>query len=729
MQFRIDLGSRVIGLIAIFFCVTVQMKADTLPPTVPTLLSARAASCGQVDLTWTASTDEIGGSGLKGYTISRDFGGSTTIGASRTSFSDTNYIPSGSTLTYSVSAIDNAGNKSAASNPIAVTTPSCTMGSGEAVIDDAYMEPLGRNMAVYGSRTAVIYIKQNPVNLTWDTWINVSDSGQQSHFLLHSSPGYYQIETDYVLTSATDLWTLSFDSNNSGHLQVNQYKLNGSPATSASLVSTKALGGSNSHGKSLIRLQSGGLMAAWNDESWTFYSSQNLSAGFAYRSPSGVWSVKPVTIQNSTGGTATLTQMILAQHPADNSIWAFFKRDSFHELGALHFTEMAGSNDFTVDWTKPQYITQTADGNNSPETEFPYLAASPDSTRSAILLAYQGYQDQVIYTDPLYGSMNSIFLKQSNPVIAQIAADASKSFIAVPNAMERDSQFGLSVLTDGTIWLGYQSINPQTLTWNQVYGAKYQNGSWSAPVLAGFNYRSYNQASGARDPGLLMYRTDQPVLAFMTPDLKVHSVPLSGSAPPPPTDTIAPTTSVVSPLDGSTVSGSVPVNASASDNVGVTRVDLLVDGAVKGSKNAAPYSFSWDSTTVANGSHTLKTMAYDAAGNVGTSPSIATNVSNGGGGGGSGDATPPSVTIAAPTNGSTVTHNASVAISANATDNDGVNRVEFYVNNTLMGTSSTAPYTYQWKVPGKKSAAYTIKAVAYDAAGNNSSATSNVTAQ
>src|SRR5437879_7165666 len=71
------------------------------------------------------------------------------------------------------------------------------MPAGEEVIDTVYIEPLGQSMATYGTRRAVIYQKQNPLNSTWDTWLYVSDSdtGLTSHFLLHTQPAYYQTET------------------------------------------------------------------------------------------------------------------------------------------------------------------------------------------------------------------------------------------------------------------------------------------------------------------------------------------------------------------------------------------------------------------------------------------------------------------------------------------------------------------------------------------------------
>jgi poly(hydroxyalkanoate) depolymerase family esterase len=100
-------------------------------------------------------------------------------------------------------------------------------------------------------------------------------------------------------------------------------------------------------------------------------------------------------------------------------------------------------------------------------------------------------------------------------------------------------------------------------------------------------------------------------------------------------DTTAPMVSVTSPASGATVSGAIAVTANASDNVGVTRVDVLVDGVVKGSDTTAPYSVTIDTTTLTNGSHAISARAFDAANNAGTSATVTVTVQNSGGGGGS----------------------------------------------------------------------------------------------
>jgi len=96
-------------------------------------------------------------------------------------------------------------------------------------------------------------------------------------------------------------------------------------------------------------------------------------------------------------------------------------------------------------------------------------------------------------------------------------------------------------------------------------------------------------------------------------------------------DTTAPTVNVTAPANGATVSGAVTLTASASDAVGVSRVEFFVDGALVGTDTSSPYSYAWGSTAVANGSHSLMARAYDAAGNVGTDNDTSVTVSNSGG--------------------------------------------------------------------------------------------------
>src|SRR5206468_546717 len=106
-----------------------------------------------------------------------------------------------------------------------------------------------------------------------------------------------------------------------------------------------------------------------------------------------------------------------------------------------------------------------------------------------------------------------------------------------------------------------------------------------------------------------------------------------------------------------TVSGTVSVTASATDNVGVVGVQFKLDGASLGAEDlVAPYTASWNTTAAANGNHTLTAIARDAAGNTATSAPVTVSVSN--------DLTAPTVSITAPTANQTVSGTVSVTAAA-----------------------------------------------------------------
>jgi hypothetical protein len=96
-------------------------------------------------------------------------------------------------------------------------------------------------------------------------------------------------------------------------------------------------------------------------------------------------------------------------------------------------------------------------------------------------------------------------------------------------------------------------------------------------------------------------------------------------------DTTAPTTQVTSPTNGSQVSGTVNVTATASDpdDPTVARMEIYIDNVMKASNtNSNSITYSWNTTTYSNGNHTIYSKAYDAAGNVGTSATINVTVNN-----------------------------------------------------------------------------------------------------
>jgi hypothetical protein len=87
-----------------------------------------------------------------------------------------------------------------------------------------------------------------------------------------------------------------------------------------------------------------------------------------------------------------------------------------------------------------------------------------------------------------------------------------------------------------------------------------------------------------------------------------------------------------------------------------------------------------------------------------------------GDGGGGGDTTAPTTSLTAPVGGATLSGIATV--SANASDNVGVTKVDFYAGSTLIGSDTTSPYSISWDTTTVASSTYTLTSKAYDAAGN-----------
>jgi fibronectin type 3 domain-containing protein len=144
------------------------------------------------------------------------------------------------------------------------------------------------------------------------------------------------------------------------------------------------------------------------------------------------------------------------------------------------------------------------------------------------------------------------------------------------------------------------------------------------------------------------------------------------NAPVAPPDTIPPTAAITSPTDGSTVPPTVTVTANASDNVGVSGVQFLLDGLPLGIEDtSSPYSVSWDTRASSNTTHRLSARVRDAAGNTAVSTEVAVTVSN-----------PPKLIITTPAPGSTVS-GSTVSVAYTTTgDLTGVDHVHFRLDSS-----------------------------------------------
>jgi hypothetical protein len=177
-------------------------------------------------------------------------------------------------------------------------------------------------------------------------------------------------------------------------------------------------------------------------------------------------------------------------------------------------------------------------------------------------------------------------------------------------------------------------------SWSSYLGGDEASGKTVNPMFVSGSNWSLQSSSQLIDAGVILgsaYASD--FLGVSRPqgsgwDIGVYEY--GGSQPAP--DTIPPTVSISTPLNGATVSGSsVSLGATASDNIGVIGVQFKLDGVNLGSElTTAPYSGSWNTLSVSNGTHTLTATARDLSGNSTISSNVTITVSN---------------TITTPTNG------------------------------------------------------------------------------
>jgi beta propeller repeat protein len=167
-----------------------------------------------------------------------------------------------------------------------------------------------------------------------------------------------------------------------------------------------------------------------------------------------------------------------------------------------------------------------------------------------------------------------------------------------------------------------------------------------------------------------------------------------------------PTVALTSPAQGATLTGTVNVAATASDNVAVSRVDFLLDDAVVSSDTTEPYQWQWNTIGTPDGAHVVKAKAYD------TSNNWAQDLKNV-----SVDNAPPSAAITSPAASSWVSGTVNVNVSA--VDAVAVNRVEFRVGGVLRFTDYAAPFSWAWNTLAESNGAHVLRATAYDGAGHS----------
>ncbi len=259
---------------------------------------------------------------------------------------------------------------------------------------------------------------------------------------------------------------------------------------------------------------------------------------------------------------------------------------------------------------------------------------------------------------------------------------------------------------DGTTCYNVGGGTVPTSAWTWI---DYQGGTTSSKVQQSLSQGSHTLKLIGNKPGVKVDR----IIAIS--DVTCTPTGLGDDCNKP-DDTTPPTVTLTAPLDGAQVSGTTNLTATANDNVGVSKVEFYDNSSLVGVSTAAPYSASWDTGTVSNGSHLITARAYDGTGNISADSNTIT-IQNG-------DqqvpTTPTNVSATAPA------YNKVVLSWTASTDNIGVAGYTIQRNGAFLTTVGTAGYQDTTVFPD---ATYNYQVSAYDAAGNKSALSTTATIQ
>lgn len=259
-------------------------------------------------------------------------------------------------------------------------------------------------------------------------------------------------------------------------------------------------------------------------------------------------------------------------------------------------------------------------------------------------LSFDGVNDHVVLNDTIIGTQDLtvcawLFQRSGAPVRFNDVLDNTRFSIVVDTY---DSNALTLLGTSNGMFTAVSSQFPSNV-WNHFCfirtsntGTFYVNG-----VLSGTINQNIGTATATAFPATIgQYSSIGGMNLYGNVDeLKIYNRPLSfqevlsvyNSNGTIPSDATPPTVSVTSPTSGAQLSGFVTLTATAADNVGVSGVQFLLDGADLGVEDTnAPYTISWDTIPTSNGSHTLTARARDAAVNITVSSPVNVTVFNAG---------------------------------------------------------------------------------------------------
>jgi chitodextrinase len=512
------------------------LAPDTQPPTSPSNLTATAVSTSQINLSWTASTDNVG---VTGYLVERCTGaGCTTFSqiaaVTGTSFNNTGLAAS-TPYSYRVRATDAAGNLSGYSNVAGATTlaPDTQPPTNPSNLTATAASSGQINLAWTASTDNVgvtAYLVERCQGAGCSTFAQIGSTGSTSYIDtgLSASTSY-----SYRVRATDAAGNLSGYSNVAGATTQNvpftPTFMQGNYATPQSAPSSVAVTYTQAQWSGDMNV----VVVGWNDN--------NARVSSVTDTKRNVYAIAvgPTVVSGGLSQTIYYANNIVSANPGENKVTvAFTAAASFPDIRILEYRGLATSS--------PVDVAVAGSGTSS-------------SSNSGAVLTTNG-------TDLLFGA-NIVQALTTGP-----GAGYTSQLLTSP---------------DGDI------AEDRVVTATGSYSA-------TAPL---------NSAGGFWIMQLVAFKAS-PV------------------APPP--DTNPPVVTITSPAAGATLSGTITVTVTASDaESGVEATQAQVDGIPASFPDASsPYSLSVDTTRFSNGTHALGATAMDSARNVGYATPLTVTFSN-----------------------------------------------------------------------------------------------------
>jgi len=188
-------------------------------------------------------------------------------------------------------------------------------------------------------------------------------------------------------------------------------------------------------------------------------------------------------------------------------------------------------------------------------------------------------------------------------------------------------------------------------------------------------------------------------------------------------DTQGPSLTVTNPAAGSFLTKAISIDATAIDPGGMLKVEFYIDNVLQHTDTSSPYNYAWDVTSVADGNHEIKVVAYDKANHSTTDARVVTK------GVAPPDTTGPSLSniklgSSTISDGATLTKSGNLTLSA--TDPSGVARVEFLLDGVVFA-NTTGTHSAYLDLNAITDGAHSLAFKAYDSLNNASTTSFNVT--